>query len=74
MFLSTFDVVMVAMIGVGPSSSHTMTPMTAASQLLADLQQETAAKCIPVRLAVSLHGPRAFTGKGMGRTARWFLG
>lgn len=73
MVVSTFDVVMVAMIGIGPSS-HTMTPMTAASQFLADLRQETAAKRIPVRLAVSLHGPRAFTGKGMGRTARWFLG
>ena len=64
MFLSVFDVFK---IGIGPSSSHTMGPMTAAGRFLDDLRQgrndvpgagEIAAlKCV-------LHGSLAFTGKG----------
>lgn len=58
MFLSTFDIFK---IGIGPSSSHTMGPMTAASRFLAELRAMSAA---PARLAVSLHGSLAFTGRG----------
>lgn len=58
MFLSTFDIFK---IGIGPSSSHTMGPMTAASRFLSDLR---ALDTTPARLAVSLHGSLAFTGRG----------
>lgn len=64
MFLSVFDIFK---IGIGPSSSHTMGPMTAAGRFLDDLRKgrndvpgagEIAAiKCV-------LHGSLAFTGKG----------
>lgn len=58
MFLSIFEIFKV---GVGPSSSHTMGPMTAASMFLDKLKSEgvTAAG-----LGASLHGSLAFTGKG----------
>jgi len=64
MFLSVFDIFK---IGVGPSSSHTMGPMTAAARFLGDLRNPT--KRPPgagrlARLAASLHGSLAFTGKG----------
>jgi L-serine dehydratase len=64
MFLSIFDVFKV---GVGPSSSHTMGPMIAAARFLdalrdgADLIPGAGA---PARVAASLHGSLAFTGKG----------
>lgn len=64
MFLSVFDIFK---IGVGPSSSHTMGPMTAAARFLDDLRG--GAEKIPgagtlTRLGASLHGSLAFTGKG----------
>lgn len=64
MFLSVFDIFK---IGVGPSSSHTMGPMTAAARFLDDLRG--GAEKIPgagrlARLGASLHGSLAFTGKG----------
>jgi L-serine dehydratase len=64
MFLSVFDIFK---IGVGPSSSHTMGPMTAAARFLDDLRG--GADKIPgagrlSRLGASLHGSLAFTGKG----------
>ncbi|WP_417522630.1 L-serine ammonia-lyase [Marinovum sp.] len=64
MFLSVFDIFKV---GVGPSSSHTMGPMTAAARFLDDLRG--GAEKIPgagrlARLGASLHGSLAFTGKG----------
>lgn len=58
MFLSVFDIFK---IGIGPSSSHTMGPMTAASRFLAELR---ALEGTPARLGVSLHGSLAFTGRG----------
>jgi L-serine dehydratase len=64
MFLSTFDIFK---IGIGPSSSHTMGPMLAASRFLAELRQlmkDVSAVEPPVKLAASLHGSLAFTGKG----------
>lgn len=64
MFLSVFEIFK---IGVGPSSSHTMGPMTAAARFLDDLRG--GAEKIPgagklARLGASLHGSLAFTGKG----------
>ena len=59
-FLSVFDVFK---IGIGPSSSHTMGPMTAAVSFLHLLQQAPAGQ-ETARIRVSLHGSLAFTGKG----------
>lgn len=61
MFLSVFDIFK---IGVGPSSSHTMGPMTAAGLFLDVLR----ARGDPglARVRCSLHGSLAFTGKGHG--------
>ncbi len=64
MFLSVFDIFKV---GIGPSSSHTMGPMTAASRFLDALRvrsADTPDKPRAVRLHCSLHGSLAFTGKG----------
>ncbi len=64
MFLSIFDIFK---IGVGPSSSHTMGPMSAAARFLDDLRQgrerEPGAGALAA-LGASLHGSLAFTGKG----------
>lgn len=64
MFLSIFDIFKV---GIGPSSSHTMGPMTAAGRFLDDLrggrEREPGAGDVAA-LGASLHGSLAFTGKG----------
>ena len=60
MFLSVFDLFK---IGVGPSSSHTMGPMTAAADFL-DLLRGSAAAPAARSLRVTLHGSLAFTGRG----------
>lgn len=60
MFLSVFDVFK---IGIGPSSSHTMGPMTAAARFL-DLLRHSGAGSRAARLRATLHGSLAFTGKG----------
>ena len=64
MFLSVFDIFKV---GIGPSSSHTMGPMVAAARFLEALrggaEKEPGAGDL-ARLACSLHGSLAFTGKG----------
>ena len=60
MFLSVFDVFK---IGIGPSSSHTMGPMTAAARFL-DLLRRSPDGQYAVRLRATLHGSLAFTGKG----------
>ncbi|MCV9940686.1 L-serine ammonia-lyase [Boseaceae bacterium BT-24-1] len=60
MFLSVFDVFK---IGIGPSSSHTMGPMSAAASFLRLLQQ-SATELRAARIRVRLHGSLAFTGKG----------
>jgi L-serine dehydratase len=63
MFLSVFDIFK---IGIGPSSSHTMGPMTAAAQFLEMLRsglREPGAGDV-ARVMCSLHGSLAFTGKG----------
>lgn len=60
MFLSVFDVFK---IGIGPSSSHTMGPMTAAARFL-DLLRDVPERERAARLMATLHGSLAFTGKG----------
>lgn len=64
MFLSVFDIFK---IGIGPSSSHTMGPMTAAARFLQMLRggaRHPFDVADPARLRVKLHGSLAFTGKG----------
>ena len=64
MFLSVFDIFK---IGVGPSSSHTMGPMVAASLFLDELRSgdKPGFSVDEVeKIQVSLHGSLAFTGKG----------
>ena len=58
MFISVFDIFKV---GIGPSSSHTMGPMFAATRFLEEIQ---AANLAPDRLEARLYGSLAFTGKG----------
>lgn len=69
MFLSVFHVFK---IGIGPSSSHTMGPMTAARRFVATDIAEQRAKLS--RITVSLHGSLAFTGKGHGTDRAIALG
>ena len=74
MFLSVFDVFK---IGIGPSSSHTMGPMTAANAFLAlilspDWPRPSGARV--ASLKVSLHGSLAYTGIGHGSDRAVVLG
>lgn len=74
MFLSVFDVFK---IGIGPSSSHTMGPMSAASRFLALLQSNEWPRPQGVRvraLKASLHGSLAYTGIGHGTGKAVVLG
>jgi L-serine dehydratase len=61
MFLSVFDIFK---IGIGPSSSHTVGPMVAARRFVEESLRPLGERAR--RLAVSLHGSLAFTGKGHG--------
>lgn len=64
MFLSVFDVYK---IGIGPSSSHTMGPMSAAARFLDELKNSDWPRpkgAVVVKLFASLHGSLAFTGIG----------
>ena len=74
MFLSVFDLFK---IGIGPSSSHTMGPMTAAARFLDEILTgdwpRPAGACVD-RLAVSLHGSLAYTGIGHGTDRAVILG
>lgn len=74
MFLSVFDVFK---IGIGPSSSHTMGPMTAANRFLNHLRSgdwpRPAAAHVKA-LKVGLHGSLAFTGVGHGTGRAVILG
>ena len=74
MFLSVFDVFK---IGIGPSSSHTMGPMSAANRfldyVLSDLWPRPANAQI-TQLKVSLHGSLAYTGIGHGTGRAVILG
>ncbi len=64
MFLSVFDIYK---IGIGPSSSHTMGPMSAAARFLDEIRNGDWPRpqgAEVARLHVSLHGSLAFTGIG----------
>ena len=74
MFLSVFDLFK---IGIGPSSSHTMGPMTAAARFLdeilnGDWPRPQGARV--ARLKASLHGSLAYTGIGHGTDRAVILG
>ncbi|MCO6186122.1 L-serine ammonia-lyase [Rhizobium sp. L1K21] len=74
MFLSVFDVFK---IGVGPSSSHTMGPMTAANAFLDLILSDRwprPANAHVASIKVSLHGSLAFTGIGHGTGRAVILG
>lgn len=60
MFLSVFELFK---IGIGPSSSHTMGPMTAAADFL-DLLRGSRNGGTAAAIRATLHGSLAFTGKG----------
>lgn len=60
MFLSVFELFK---LGIGPSSSHTMGPMTAAADFL-DLLRASGAKGTAASIRATLRGSLAFTGKG----------
>jgi L-serine dehydratase len=73
-FLSVFDLFK---IGIGPSSSHTMGPMTAARRFLDevagnDWPRPAGAKV--ERIGASLHGSLAYTGIGHGSDRAVILG
>ncbi|MEM7745846.1 MAG: L-serine ammonia-lyase [Pseudomonadota bacterium] len=62
---------------MGPSSSHTMGPMVAASRFLDDLRaghNRIPGAGSPVAVACRLHGSLAFTGKGHATDRAVFLG
>jgi L-serine dehydratase len=73
-FLSVFDLFK---IGIGPSSSHTMGPMTAAARFLEELLGDDwprPAGAKVDRIAASLHGSLAYTGVGHGSDRAVILG
>ncbi|WP_312222499.1 L-serine ammonia-lyase [Rhizobium rhizoryzae] len=74
MFLSVFDVFK---IGVGPSSSHTMGPMSAANRfldLIVSNEWPRPAGSHVSAIKASLHGSLAFTGVGHGTGRAVILG
>jgi L-serine dehydratase len=74
LFLSVFDLFK---IGIGPSSSHTMGPMTAAGRFLAEILSNDWPRPAGARIdriAVSLHGSLAYTGIGHGSDRAVILG
>lgn len=74
MFLSVFDVFK---IGIGPSSSHTMGPMSAAARFLALILSDDWPRpqgATVAALKVSLHGSLAHTGIGHGTGRAVILG
>ncbi len=74
MFLSVFDLFK---IGIGPSSSHTMGPMSAAARFLDEIaggEWPRPANAKVAALKASLHGSLAFTGIGHGSDRAVILG
>lgn len=69
MAVSVFDLFK---IGIGPSSSHTVGPMRAASLFLDELSQKNAAQVAHIR--VELFGSLGATGKGHGTDKAVILG
>ena len=73
-FLSVFDLFK---IGIGPSSSHTMGPMTAARRFLDEVAGDDwprPAGAKVARIGASLHGSLAYTGIGHGSDRAVILG
>jgi L-serine dehydratase len=60
LFVSVFDLFK---IGIGPSSSHTMGPMTAACRFIREVQERGQLAQV-ARVTVDLYGSLALTGKG----------
>ena len=60
-------------IGIGPSSSHTVGPMRAARQFVADLHRDGKSANV-ARVHVDLYGSLALTGKGHGTDRAVILG
>ncbi|HEX2493667.1 MAG TPA: L-serine ammonia-lyase [Steroidobacter sp.] len=58
-------------IGIGPSSSHTMGPMTAAHRFVGELQGRLQATA---RVSITLYGSLALTGKGHATDTAVILG
>ncbi|MGD9913753.1 MAG: L-serine ammonia-lyase [Rhizobiaceae bacterium] len=74
MFLSVFDLFK---IGIGPSSSHTMGPMTAGVRFLSEIRDGDWPRPAGVavdRISASLHGSLAHTGIGHGTDRAVVLG
>jgi L-serine dehydratase len=74
LFLSVFDLFK---IGIGPSSSHTMGPMTAARRFLDEVAGSDWPRPAGTRvgrLGASLHGSLAYTGIGHGSDRAVILG
>ncbi len=74
MFLSVFDLFK---IGIGPSSSHTMGPMSAAARFLDEIANgdwPRPAGTVIGRVGASLHGSLAYTGIGHGSDRAVILG
>ncbi len=69
MFVSIFDLFK---IGIGPSSSHTMGPMTAGNRFLEALRRSGRRDI--ARVQVRLYGSLALTGKGHGTDKAVILG
>jgi len=70
MAISVFDLFS---IGIGPSSSHTVGPMRAARQFVANLQQEGILSQV-ARVKTDLYGSLGATGKGHGSDKAVMLG
>jgi L-serine dehydratase len=70
MHISVFDLFK---IGIGPSSSHTVGPMTAARRFALSLREAGALERV-TRVQVELFGSLAFTGKGHGTDLAVMLG
>ena len=60
MAISIFDIFK---IGIGPSSSHTMGPMRAARQFVADLDESDKLEQV-ANVGIQLYGSLALTGRG----------
>ena len=70
MSISTFDLFK---IGIGPSSSHTVGPMKAASEFLSEITSQCPINTV-TRVQVELYGSLAATGKGHGTDRAIMLG
>ena len=72
MFIGITDIFKV---GIGPSSSHTMGPMSAAARFLSSLTSKPKASAAStLHIEARLHGSLAFTGVGHGSDSAIFLG